>query len=50
MRPTEAKDDLLQVRFERAEKRRFAELARQRGLTLSDLVRQSLKLAERAAA
>ncbi|AWC22055.1 hypothetical protein CO731_01511 [Aminobacter sp. MSH1] len=37
-----ALDDIIQVRLERAEKRRFVEIAKERGVTLSDLVRLSL--------
>lgn len=44
-------DDIIQVRFGREEKRRFVELARERGVTLSDLVRLSLtEAAKRVAA
>lgn len=51
LRNYEAMDDLVQVRFMRDEKRRFVEMARERGVTLSDLVRQSLtETAQRTAA
>lgn len=39
MRLSEPMDDLIQVRVARNEKRRLMEIARQRGMTLSDFLR-----------
>lgn len=51
MRLSERMPDLIGVRVARDEKRRLAELARQRGVSLSDLIRQTVAEAvERVAA
>ena len=50
-KPYKAMDDIVQIRCHREEKRLFVELARERGITLSDLVRQCLsEAAQRSAA
>ena len=50
MRFSEPMDDLIQVRVARDEKRQLIELARKRGLTLSDFLRQTATEAARRVA
>ena len=51
MRFSEPMDGRIKVRVSRAEKAALANLARERGMTLSDLLREGAKVfAERAAA
>lgn len=50
MRFSEPMDDLIQVRVARDEKRQLAEVARRRGQTLSDFLRQTATEAARRVA
>lgn len=50
MRFSEPMDDLIKVRVARDEKRRLIEIARRRGLTLSDFMRQTATEAARRVA
>ena len=50
MRFSEPMNELIQVRVAREEKRQLIEIARRRGLTLSDFLRQTATEAARRAA
>ena len=50
MRLSEPMDDLIQVRVARVEKRHLIEIARKRGVTLSDFLRETATEAARRVA